>query len=149
MTALYDAVMEVVPRLRRYGRLLTGSREVADDYTQVCLERLLQTPCSVDRATLALDMFETLHRVITDAEIGLDTAIPPRASRLEQELLGLPVDQRKAVLLVNVEGFAHAEAAHILGRPVAAFLESLAAGRAQLRRNLSASVFIIEDELLV
>jgi DNA-directed RNA polymerase specialized sigma24 family protein/CheY-like chemotaxis protein len=149
MTLLYDAVLDVVPRLRRYARLLAGSREVADDYVQVCLERLLQTPRSLDRNRIALDMFGTLHRVISDDEIRLDTTIPPRASRLEQELLGLPVDQRRAVLLVNVEDFSHAEAARISGQSEDQFLACLTAGRSELRRNLSASVFIIEDELLV
>lgn len=149
MTELYDAVLDVLPRLRRYSRLMTGSREVADDYVQVCLERLLQTPRSLRRSTIAFDMFSTFHRVISDNEIHLDTVVPPKAPRLEQELLALPVDQRRAVQLVNIEGFSHDEAARISGQQPEAFMECLIAGRAQLRRNLSASVFIIEDELLV
>ena len=149
MTELYDAVLEMVPRLRRYSRLLTGSRDVADDYVQVCLERLLQSPRSLARSTIAFDMFRTLHRVISDNEIRLDTSVPPRASRLQQELLSLPVEQRRAVQLVTIENFSQIDAAQIAGQGPDAFAESLNAGRAQLRRNLSASVFIIEDELLV
>jgi DNA-directed RNA polymerase specialized sigma24 family protein/CheY-like chemotaxis protein len=149
MTELYDAVLDVVPRLRRYSRLLTGSTDIADDYVQVCLERLLETPRSLDRSTIASDMFRTLHRVIADSEIRLDTTISSKATRLEQELLALPVEQRRAVQLVTIESFSHAEAARISGQRLEIFMECLTAGRAQLRRNLSASVFIIEDELLV
>ena len=149
MTELYDAVLDVVPRLRRYARLMTGSVEVADDYVQVCLERLLETPRALERSSITFDMFHTLHRVISDNEIRLDTTISSKMSRLQQELLALPVAQRRAVQLFTIENFSHAEAARISGQPTEAFMECLTAGRAQLRRNLSASVFIIEDELLV
>ena len=149
MTELYDAVLDEVPRLRRYARLLTGSAEVADDYVQVCLERLLETPRSLARSTIAFDMFRTLHRVISDNEIRLDTTISNKAARLEQELLALPVEQRRAVQLVTIENFSHPDAALISGQRPEMFMECLTAGRAQLRRTLSASVFIIEDELLV
>ena len=149
MSELYDAVLDAVPRLRRYTMLLTGSREVADDYAHVCLERVARAARATDRSNLAIEMFRTLHRVISDAEIGLDTTIEASASRLERALLALPVEQRKAVLLTHVENLSRRDAASVTGQSVADFSRSLAAGRSTLRRDLSASVFIIEDELLV
>lgn len=149
MNKKYDAILNVIPRLRRYTRLLTGSREVADDYVHVCLERLVQAPASVDYAAPAIEMFRTLHEVVSDAEIRLDTATNRRMSRLERELLALPVGQRKAVILTHVENFTRQEAARIAGLTVDAFAGELAAGRAALRHSIAASVFIIEDELLV
>lgn len=149
MSDLYDAVLDTVPRLRRYTRLLTGSREVADDYTHVSLERLARKSGTLYRAHVPIDMFHTFHRVISDVEIKLDTTIMADMSRLERSLLALPVDQRKAVLLIHVENFAPRDAAYIAGQSSAEFSRALAAGRSALRRDLSASVFIIEDELLV
>jgi DNA-directed RNA polymerase specialized sigma24 family protein len=149
MNEKYDATLDVIPRLRRYTRLLTGSREVADDYAHVCLERLVQAQVSVVHPDVAVEVFHCLHRVVSDAEIKLDTALGERMSRLERELLALPVVQRKAVLLTHVENFPRREAAFITGMTVKEFSQALAAGRAVLRRNIAASVFIIEDELLV
>ena len=149
MSDLYDAVLDAVPRLRRYTRLLTGSRDVADDYAHVCLERFARMAGEVDRASIPVEMLRTLHRTVSDAEIRLDTAIEPDMPRLERALLALPVDQRKAALLVHVENLSRREAARITGQSVVELSRSLAAARSTLRRDLSASVFIIEDELLV
>ena len=34
-----EAIVELIPRLRRYARALTGNPELADDLVQDCLER--------------------------------------------------------------------------------------------------------------
>ncbi len=145
----YEAILESVPNLRRYTRLLTGSREVADDYAHTCLERLVRMVGSIDESRMSLEMFRALHRVISDSEIRLDTRVGPTMARLERDVLALPIEQRKAILLTHVESFTSSEAAYIIGCSPEVFARDLAAGRAALRSTMSASVFIIEDELLV
>lgn len=149
MGRLYDAVATVVPSLRRYARLLVGSRETADAYVQTCLERLaLARP--LNQLDLRRHIFATLHAVVCDDEVELDTmtAIASVNRPLERGFLSLPVRQRAAVLLTEIEKFSHAEAALILRRNVEAVREDAFAGRAALHASLRA-VFIIEDDWMI
>lgn len=56
---------------------------------------------------------------------------------LQAALDRLPSDQRAVVLLVGLEQFSYAEAAHILGVPVGTVMSRLHRGREQLRRLLA------------
>jgi DNA-directed RNA polymerase specialized sigma24 family protein/CheY-like chemotaxis protein len=146
MTQFYELVRDSIPRMRRYGSLLTGSREVADDYAQAWLERLLRDDRASESPADTAALFRVFHGVISAAEISLDTGRKRGAAQLELELLSLPVDQRIAVLLVHVEGFDRRQAAFIMGLDIGAFTERLIHGRARLRHSFCNSVFIVEDE---
>jgi DNA-directed RNA polymerase specialized sigma24 family protein/CheY-like chemotaxis protein len=148
MTRLYDALLSVVPPLRRYASLLTGSREAADVYVQTCLERLVAAQLR-DVADLRLHAFRTLHRCIGDAEIALDTSPLGATGPIERGLLTLPIAQRATVLLVTVEGLSIDATASVLRRPAETVRNDLAAGRATLHADAALAVFIIEDEWLV
>jgi CheY-like chemotaxis protein len=146
MTEFYDAVRKIIPRLRRYGCLLTGSRTVADDYAQVCLERLILQGREAGSPLTTVDVFQTFHRVVSDAEIRLDTSRVVPTSRLEYQWLSLPVDQRTAVLLVHAEGFTRSEATIITGLSPEEFQRKLQLGRATISGRIAAPVFIIGGE---
>jgi DNA-directed RNA polymerase specialized sigma24 family protein/CheY-like chemotaxis protein len=146
MTQFYELVKGSIPRMRRYASILTGSRGVADDYAQAWLERLIRQELVTDARNSAVNFFRTFHDVVSPAEIDLDTGRKLGASRLERDLLALPVEQRVALLLVHVEGFTREQAAFIVGCDPESLARTLARARARLWHNFSTSVFIIEDE---
>jgi RNA polymerase sigma-70 factor (ECF subfamily) len=159
MPAFTAAELEaLIPRLRRFARALTGSREAADDLTQDALERAwvkrdLWQPGTNLRAWL----FAVMHGVFVNgtrrrrptesldalAEAGLERADEGAAAdsailvgELRSALLRLPDEQRQVVLLVGLEQFSYAEAAEVLGVPVGTVMSRLSRGRERLRQLL-------------
>jgi RNA polymerase sigma-70 factor (ECF subfamily) len=152
-------VEALIPRLRRYARALTGSRDAADDLTQDTLERAwgkraLWRPDTNLRAWL----FTVMHNVHVNGlksarrtEAGGGDAeeerLPAASSSVETgivlgelraALAALPDDQRAVVLLVGLEQLSYAEAAEVLGIPAGTVMSRLARGRERLRRLLEA-----------
>ncbi len=159
MSAFTAAELEaLIPRLRRFARALTGSREAADDLTQDTLERAwvkraLWQPGTNLRAWL----FTVMHGVfvngtrrwrptdsldaLADAGVeradegaGAESAIAIRD--LRQALQRLPDEQCQVVLLVGLEQFSYAEAAEVLGVPIGTVMSRLSRGRERLRQLL-------------
>ena len=148
----------LIPRLRRFARALTGSREAADDLTQDTLERAwvkreLWQPGTNLRAWL----FAVMQSVFVNgvrrwrptesfdalAEAGLErvdagtTAESALAvSELRRALQRLPHEQCQVVLLVGLEQFSYAEAADVLGVPIGTVMSRLSRGRERLRQLL-------------
>lgn len=145
-----------IPRLRRYARALTGSREAADDLVQDALERAwtkrtLWRPDSNLRAWL----FAVMHNVFVNGvkrarpTMSLDAmneegSIEPVAGNASAEtdaalremrvaLAQLPVEQRQVVLLVGLEQMTYAEAAEVLEVPIGTVMSRLSRGRDRLR----------------
>ena len=148
-----------IPRLRRYARALTGSREAADDLVQDALERAwtkrtLWRPDSNLRAWL----FAVMHNVFVNGVkrarpmVSLDAlneegSIEPVAGSASAEtdamlrdvrvaLTQLPVEQRQVVLLVGLEQLTYAEAAEVLEVPIGTVMSRLSRGRDRLRQIL-------------
>lgn len=148
-----------IPRLRRYARALTGSREAADDLVQDALERAwtkraLWRPDSNLRAWL----FAVMHNVFVNGvkrarpmasldAMNEDGAAEPVASNASAEtdaslrdmrsaLAQLPVEQRQVVLLVGLEQLTYAEAAEVLEIPIGTVMSRLSRGRDRLRQLL-------------
>lgn len=82
-------------------------------------------------ATLPMEVAELAAAAPPAQEDALDLAALQRALAL------LPEEQRAVVLLIGLEGFAYAEAAHILGVPVGTVMSRLHRGREHLRRQLA------------
>ena len=150
-------IVDHVPAMRRYARLLTGDAWAADDLVQDTLERacrkwLLWRPGSNLRAWLftlmhhlylnqrrgappspALDI-DTLHEGLAAPPSGTDDALD-----LERCLQRLPAEQRAVLLLVALEDMAYAEAARVLQIPVGTVMSRLARARARLRELMESS----------
>ena len=148
----------LIPRLRRFARALTGSREAADDLTQDTLERawvkreLWQAGTNLRawlfavmhgvfvnslrraRPTGSLDGLEHAGRERADDGASAETATALREMRTA--LLHLPEEQRQVVLLVGLEQFSYAEAAEVLAVPIGTVMSRLARGRERLRQLL-------------
>lgn len=159
MPAFTAAEIEaLIPRLRRFARALTGSREAADDLTQDTLERawtkreLWQAGTNLRawlfavmhgvfvngtrrrRPTESLDAMQSTGGERRDDSASVETAIALRDMRAA--LLRLPDDQRQVVLLVGLEQCSYAEAAEVLGVPIGTVMSRLARGRERLRQLL-------------
>ncbi|MCB8822507.1 RNA polymerase sigma factor [Microvirga rosea] len=141
-------------RLWRYGLILTGRRDEAEDLVQATCVRAIEREHQFQPGT-RLDhwLFSILRSIwlnevraqrirrgegIVDAETALvvDGAGQTEAAVLVHQVLrevaALPDAQRETVLLVYVEGMAYREAAAILDVPIGTVMSRLAAARATL-----------------
>ena len=141
-------------RLWRYGLVLSGSRDTADDLVQAtCLRALerahqFQPGTHLDRWLMAIlhsiwlnDVRAARYRRgegLVDAESALvfdgaremETNIS--AVQVLNHVQSLPEAQRETVFLVYVEGFSYREAAALLDVPIGTVMSRLAAARARL-----------------
>jgi RNA polymerase sigma-70 factor (ECF subfamily) len=149
-------VHELIPRLRRYARALTGERSAADDLVQDTLERAWnKLHLWRDGSDLRAWLFTIMHNVhvnqirsrMAAATVPLDEApeAPVRATQsdmlevrdIDAALQQLSVDQRQVLLLVAVERMSYEETARTLGIPIGTVMSRLARGRDRLRMLLS------------
>jgi RNA polymerase sigma-70 factor (ECF subfamily) len=153
-------LVELLPRLRRFGRAIARDADDADDLVQVALERALRHR-ALWRTDTRLDswMFRIMRNAWTDevrkrarrgrvveadagraAEVA-DPAQPSMEARLaaraaERALEALPEEQRMPVALVLIEGLSYREAAEVLGIPEGTLTSRLSRGRAELAATL-------------
>ena len=130
-----------LPYLRRYARALTGSQTLGDAAVRELLEAVLAAPDEFDSG---LPPRQELYRVFHRLWHGL-------ASISEQggAIASLAVHARQALLLTSIEGFSIAEAADILGSPIADVTAEIDAARDAIAESLRSHVMIIEDEAII
>lgn len=152
-------IVELLPRLRRFARVLARAPADADDLVQLTVERALVnarqwTPGTrldswVFRIMKNAWIDETRARsrrgaVFAEAESGLNVgadgagAMQARleAREVERAIARLPEDQRLAVALVLVEGLSYKEAAEVLEVPQGTLTSRLVRGRQALLAEL-------------
>lgn len=155
---LEKGIGEYLPRLRRYGRALTGDAVLADELVQKSVERALAKMHLFKPGTnLRAWLFTIMHNVHVNSVrkqgrsavlVSLDdagtaagarpTSPPAQEEALKLRDLGraleqLPDEQRQAVLLVGLEGLSYRETADVLDVPVGTVMSRLARGREKLR----------------
>jgi len=144
--------------LRRYARALLGNSSDVDDLVQECLTRALERIRSWRKIRdVRAYLFAVLHNVHIDrlarqrragTAVPLDHAVaylalaPAQPVRLEirdlaRALQQLPVEQRRVVLLVGLEGIPYQEVADLLGIPIGTVMSRLSRGREALRRLMA------------
>jgi RNA polymerase sigma-70 factor, ECF subfamily len=155
MTVFNQLIEQQIPRLRRYARALTRNPERADDLVQDTMVRALAKqhfwqPGTNIRAWLFTLMHHqnvnTVRRAIREG-VSVDmeelsspliATTDPTASRklfeLERAIGQVPLEQRRVILLVGLEGMSYAETAAILDIPVGTVRSRLSRGRDSLRR---------------
>ena len=144
-------VIEQLPALRRYARVLTGDAWAADDLVQDTLERacskwLLWRTGSDLRAwlfTLMHNLYLNQRRALPAlAQVDIDDihdqlpgarAPSDDALDLERCLQRLPADQRAVLLLVAMEDMSYEDTARILDIPVGTVMSRLSRARTRLR----------------
>lgn len=152
---LREAMVALLPRLRRFAHALTGAQADADDLVQAGLERALRSLAQFEPGT-RLDswLFRVLRnawidevrargrqaKIFAPAEagesIGDDAPAALEAKREMREvammLQDLAEEQRLAISLVCVEGLSYREAAAVLDVPIGTVTSRLARAREAL-----------------
>jgi RNA polymerase sigma-70 factor (ECF subfamily) len=144
----------LLPRLWRYGLILSRDPVAAEDLVQATALRALERSSQFAVGTrldrwlfsilrsiwlnqLRAQRIRTGHGVV-DAE---DALVADGAEQVETNILagqvlrqamGLPEAQRETLLLVCVEGFTYREAANVLDVPIGTVMSRLAAVRLKL-----------------
>jgi RNA polymerase sigma-70 factor (ECF subfamily) len=136
--------------LRRFAIGLTGNAFDGDDLCQVTIERALNNR---DKWAEGSRLDSWMYRIMRNAWVDETRAVSRRGqtfvaeeaglsvgsdggqeaavelSNVDRALGKLPQDQREAVLLVMVEGYAYKDAAEIVGCPVGTLNSRLVRGR--------------------
>jgi RNA polymerase sigma-70 factor (ECF subfamily) len=143
-----------LPRLWRYGLVLSGNRDTAEDLVQATCVRAIERSHQFTQGT-RLDrwLFSILHSIwlneirarkvrlgqgLVDADAALvfdglkHTETNIWAGQVLREVQALPEAQRETVFLVYAEGMTYREAADLLGVPIGTVMSRLAAARAKL-----------------
>ena len=149
-----DGLKEHLTRLWRYGLVLSGKRDVAEDLVQATCVRALERAHQFQEGT-RLDrwLFSILNSIwknelrsqkirtgagfvsaedvlVGDGATEVETNIFAR--QVLAEVQALPEVQRVTVFLVYAEGLTYKEAAEALDVPVGTIMSRLAAARAKL-----------------
>ena len=150
--SLSQEIAPHLPYLRRYARALTGSQQSGDAHVTACLEAIV-----ADQSILSLDngakvglfrLFQELwHGLGIEPAEEADLAPGERAAR--ERLAKVAPESRQVLLLTTLEGFRPEEAATITGRSVGEIHDLIAAGVAEIDRQIATRVLIIEDEPLI
>ena len=149
---IYQEVVQLLPRLRRYAIGLAGSVEMADDLVQEACARLLdsdkrQQPyldrwmfrtirnLHVDhvRGCIVADRYRhRLHdgRTHHDGDADLEASLA--LEHVRRLVADLPEEQRSVLLLIGAEGFSYREAAEILELPIGTITSRLARARQRI-----------------
>jgi RNA polymerase sigma factor (sigma-70 family) len=159
LNAFEREMVELLPRLRRLGRVLARDPADADDLVQVTVERALARRSQWRAGTsLASWMFRIMKNAWIDEsrsrgrrrwiflpqeageriDDGGAEALDARLAVVEVEraMAGLPDEQRAAVALVLVEGLSYQEAAQVLEIPAGTLTSRLVRGRMALAAQL-------------
>ncbi len=155
-----QALIALLPRLRRFARVLTGSLADADDVVQASLEKAMlnwdqwQPGTRLDswmfriaRNTWIDDRRRAHNRAAHD-DIGamIDLAgddgvalaeAGDEARKVRAAVDRLPPDQRDVVALVMLEEFSYREAAEALDVPIGTVMSRLSRAKASLAKVLA------------
>ena len=153
MSSIAQAIAPQLPLLRRYARSLTGSQQSGAAYVAAVLEALVADPSSFPRD---LEPRVALYRVFTRLWSSVLTNTEPSpvpasrsAALVDRRIEMLMPVPRQAFLLVSVEGFAPADAAHILSKTEREVQADLAEAGREIAEQVATEVLIIEDEPLI
>jgi RNA polymerase sigma-70 factor (ECF subfamily) len=141
-------------RLWRFGLVLSGNRDTAEDLVQsTCVRAIERSHQFMPGTRLDRWLFSILHSIwinelrarrvrmgggLVDAETALvfdgANAIETNivAGQVLRSVQALPEAQRETVFLVYVEGLTYREAAELLEVPIGTVMSRLAAARAKL-----------------
>lgn len=142
-----------LPFLRRYARALTGSQSTGDAFVQATLEAALEDEALADslrggRVPLYAafnKVWSSAYMEVADAGAGNGS---PEANAHDQLKRITPVN-RQALLLTTVEDFSPEDAGTIMGVGEDDVNSLVSEAVAEIQRENTTSVLIIEDEPLI
>ena len=138
--------------LRRFSRAVTGSQTSGDAYVAAMLEALV---ADISLYPEGRGDRIALYRLYCTLFENLDITLPENTSPFGWErqaaanLSNLPPAERKAFLLVAVEGFDIAEGADIMDVSEERFTSLLDEASRDISQQVATDIMIIEDEPLI
>jgi CheY-like chemotaxis protein len=145
-----QSVAELLPKLRRYARALTGSQSSGDAYVGATLEALAEDSGILgDARDPRIAVFNAFSRIWDSAESSNRGETPDPDAPPDRHLTGLTPRPREAFLLVAMEGFSEEEAAEILEIGVPELRRLVEDSGRELAAEIATDVLIIEDEPMI
>jgi len=142
-----------LPYLRRYARALTGSQATGDAFVQATLEAALADEAlQHSLAGGRVPLYRAFNKVWSSAylDIGDDNApAGEHETAARDRLRRITPLNRQALLLTTVEDFSSADAADVMEVSEADVDRLVAEAIAEIERESTTSVLIIEDEPLI
>lgn len=157
--AFGEAMIALLPNLRRYALSLTRRADQADDLVQQTVERAIANAASFDPAQklepwlfrimrngfidqtrrrrttgTQVDVHEIPEALPTDPRPGLEARLMLRS--VEVAMTDLPPEQREVLHLVCVEEMTYAETARLLDIPQGTVMSRLSRARLALAEKL-------------
>lgn len=156
-----DAILSVLPRLRRFCHAMAGNPADGDDLMQSTVERAL---AHGDQFQAGTRIDSWLYRIAQNLQIDQarakgrrGTAVPvedaydlvgddgegvyhrAELAAASRALAEVPDDQRAAFVLVVIEGLSYREAAETLEVPVGTIMSRIARARARIEKALGSA----------
>lgn len=149
--SLASQIAANLPFLRRYARALTGSQASGDALVRDMLERALADPAQMaDLGGGRVPLYRAFSKLWASAPVGdVATTAGEHEAGAQARLGTVPPPARQALLLTTLEDFTTAQAAAILGRTPEDIAALVAQAIADIEREQTTSVLIIEDEPLI
>lgn len=155
-----QALIALIPRLRRFARVLTGTIADADDVVQASLEKAM---LNLDKWYPGTRLDSWLFRIARNTWVddrrrahnskghddigemidlagddGVAVAEASNEARMVRAAVDrLPAEQRDVVALVMLEEFSYREAADALGLPIGTVMSRLSRAKATLAKMLT------------
>jgi DNA-directed RNA polymerase specialized sigma24 family protein/CheY-like chemotaxis protein len=143
-------VVQHVPYLRRYARVLTGNQASGDSYVAATLEALVNEP---NLLALAEDpriaLYQVFSRIWNSVAVNEDAEPAINLLPVERHLGHITAMPRQALLLVSVEGFSEEDAAAILDVDQRKLQDLVDESGRELAVQIATDVLIIEDEMVI
>lgn len=141
-----------LPFLRRYARALTGSQASGDAFVREMLEGVLaDDELKASLAEGRVPLYRAFGKIWSSATspAAIGAAASEHEAGAQARLGAITPPARQALLLTTLEDFTISEAAAILERTPADIEALVAEAIAEIDREQTTSVLIIEDEPLI
>jgi DNA-directed RNA polymerase specialized sigma24 family protein/CheY-like chemotaxis protein len=150
MQVFASHLFDHLPYLRRYARALTGTAQRGDELVLRSLETAMLAP---ERFGLTRNARIPLYALVNlhfDEAGGGQGQPLPSPYPVERALAALPEGERRAYLLIALEGLSPAEAAAVLNEPAEGEIAiRFGHARERVRQAMVQKVLVVEDDSLL
>lgn len=157
--AFGDALVRLLPNLKRFGLSLSRRGDIADDLVQITVEKAILNHAGFDGSSRLepwlfrimrnawidmirrtrtqgqqVDVFEIPESLPTDSSAQIEARLMLQS--VQEAMTTLPDEQREILHLVCIEDMSYAEAAEILDIPKGTVMSRLSRARLALSEKL-------------
>lgn len=148
-----QALLQELPRLRRYSRALCGTQKRGDEFVADVLNVISKnTDVLAQSATLDVALFRAFcqrwQTVMADGFLHEQLTLAGEEG-VDQSIALITPQARQAFLLTALEGFSVEQVSEILGEPSEQVDMLINQARDEISQQTSTSVLIVEDEFFI